>query len=236
MEQPKCTAVTIKTKTRCKRNATHAGHTFCYQHAPAAAVGVVAAEPPPPRLPNQVEIAAAPPQLSRAEAAQRLLRAHPPSDLNSARTIRRISARIVRGPRVKDTTGGAIYIYSLSTEPGMNYWKVGMTSRTADKRLKEWASQHREAKVIKHADYRVDKHVKYVESLIHLYLDHCRMYRYPLEKGSAKFRSYWKTTGELIDDKQVPGDRLVAKNKHTEWFYASLHEIKRVVEGLIRQA
>jgi len=57
-----------------------------------------------------------------------------------------------------------------------------MTERSVDKRLSEWKSKHGII-LNKKAVYNVAKNHKFLERLIHLYLDYCRIHRYPTTTG-----------------------------------------------------
>lgn len=132
---------------------------------------------------------------------------------------------------------GSIYVYSIASEAGSNYYKVGMTEKEADERLAEWAKTHK-ARILKKCVFKVEKNVKLIERIIHLYLDYCRMYRTPTNDNKEKlFRSVYKVTGEIIDDEQnkkIGKDkRLVANNKFVEWFHAPITDIKTVIESVV---
>ena len=147
-----------------------------------------------------------------------------------------VLAKIRRKLRsTKDGGGsGSIYIYAIASEVDLNYWKVGMTERTADERLSEWSDEHK-ARIIKMSEYRVEHSVKLVERLVHLYLDYCRMYRTPC--GHGCFLSVLSATGKVIEDKQYEKikdeGRPAAKNKHVEFFNAPLEDIKAVIEAIV---
>ncbi len=138
----------------------------------------------------------------------------------------------------KDRGGsGSIYVYYIATEAGLDYWKVGMTKKDADERLNEWQKTHK-ARVLKKCEFKVDQSVLFIERIVHLYLDHCRMHRTPTADGKETlFRSVYSATGELIDDDQDKkigtDERLVAKNKHVEWFNAPITEVKSVIESIV---
>lgn len=114
---------------------------------------------------------------------------------------------------------------------------AGMTEKHVDERMAEWEEEHK-SRVIKRAFYEVQHSVKFVERIIHLYLDYCRVHRTPTsDTKETLFRSVWASTGEIIDDEQnkkiKDDERLVAAHKHVEWFKAPILEIKEFVEPIV---
>lgn len=154
-----------------------------------------------------------------------------PSPSNSASVMQKIKTRLKRGPKKTDTCGW-IYIYSLSTENGLNYYKIGRTNRRVTTRMKEWADVHgKSTSIVLHDQYQITTcTVDFCERLIHKYLAYCNMYRYKHEKG---YHSTWAVNGKVLQDGQQCEERLVAKNKNVEWFCADLQAIVQVVKPLV---
>lgn len=150
-----------------------------------------------------------------------------PSTLNRAHVLAKIrrKLRTAKG----GGAGGSIYIYCLMDDKVEDLWKVGMTRRTADIRLLEWQAEHRTSRILKKSEFVVKQSVAYLERLVHLYLDYCRVYRTPL--GDGRFRSVFSATGEAIENADEKGG--VATRKQVEWFKAPILEIKAVIEALI---
>lgn len=209
----KCQSTTQK-KTQCTRNAVE-GSDKCAQHGGKAK------------------------ELNSNETKALGLPAVPKETQgNVVKKIQRLIQKDLSSSQAKTTAGGYVYIYRLAHETGLNYWKIGMTDREVDKRMKEWEGTLR-CRVLCVKEYKLKKNHAYCERLIHLYLDYCRMYRYPAEakKGDKHvlFKSKWYRSGEWIDDDQGReiDERLVAKNKHVEWFCAPLAEILKVVQAIV---
>lgn len=155
--------------------------------------------------------------------------------------VKKIERRLKSGPRTTDEPGH-IYVYALQHEMDaqMDYWKVGMTTRAPEERAKEWSAKHHKTHtVVTQAVFHVPtRAVKHVERLIHLYLDYCRLYRYPLASGAI--RSVWAHSGNLIEDKdgkewaaQTPQERPVALHKMVEWFWISWKDLEPLIKELI---
>lgn len=153
---------------------------------------------------------------------------------NNPKVIKKIHTKHRQG-LPKEKTPGYIYIFYLEHEKGNNFWKIGMTERTAKERLKEWTEKYNnKVKVVQEKLYKSD-YCKFMERVIHLYLDYCRMHRYPLEtEDSIKFHSIYSATGKVIE--ALDGEeRLVAKDKNTEFFHAPLKEIVKVIAFIEEQ-
>lgn len=137
---------------------------------------------------------------------------------------RKIKTRIEKPPSKSDGPG-YIYVYVLETDSYDSYYKIGRTARTPEKRLKEWKGA-----VLKKA-YKVN-HQKKTERLIHLYLDHVRVYRYETPDG---YCSVWKDDGTCVgkrDEKRKDKYKLEARKKHVEWFRQSWKRIKALLDVL----
>lgn len=213
----KCEALTLK-GNQCKKAGTYTvgGARYCTQHhekhikdSDAVIVTIRDTEPwEKNRLPT-------------------------PSPENGRRVLQKIRRRIKAGPSPKDTAPGCIYIYYLEEEADLNYWKIGRTSRTADERLKEWAAEHKKAKIKLAKQYKVQGHANFIETLIHLYLHYARMYRTPYG-DDGHFHSVWASTGEIIQDGQeTTTERVVAMRKHIEWFCMPFEDVVAVVGALV---
>jgi hypothetical protein len=156
---------------------------------------------------------------------------------NLKSVVSKIRTKLKRGPTKDDAKGGSIYVDRMARETGLNYWKVGMTDRTADKRMNEWESTHKD-RIIRVDRYVLTKNHLLAERLIHLCLDYCRMYRYPsYGKDGTYFKSVWKRTGKVIQDAQLAkidkDQRAVAKNKHVEWFCCDKETLDEVVQSVV---
>lgn len=160
-------------------------------------------------------------------------------------TLRKLRNRINRGPRNKSNDGGGhLYVYSLAHEDGRDYWKIGMTKRSnLDNRMKEWRSKHVGHTVVLKKSYAINDSatVKHLERVVHLYLDHKRMYRYFVPNGIV---SVWAATRQEIDDedrrvwnasKSRPDERPSAKGKMIEWFCLPWEEeLSPLLEALVK--
>lgn len=218
----RCVALTAKGKgPRCPYKGKHCdpktGQRYCGHHhkKPTEVVHQVAALVTVPK-PNLV----LPYQLQR-KVAQRLQR------------------RLDAGPKSNDKPG-FLYVYYLEHEQGRNYWKVGRTERSPEKRHKEWQDAHHASHVvITKKTWQVDARAhKFLESVIHLWFDYCRMYRYPAAE-SAHILSVWSATGAPIRDMDYEalcpenGSRTlrvtVARRKMVEWFWIPWAELDQVI-------
>ena len=145
---------------------------------------------------------------------------------------RKIKSKLKRGPSQKDKEG-YIYIYYLKTDKRVRYFKIGRTSTTVEKRLKQWEKESPSPPVLVES-FKV-KHSIFCERLIHLYLDYCRVYRYKVSKN--RFCTVWKVSGECVterDEKLKDRNRLEGMKKQTEWFAVkkktALNLVKEIVE------
>ena len=158
---------------------------------------------------------------------------------NGAKINAKITKLLKREPPTSGNGGGSIYVYRMARETGLNYWKVGMTERSVDKRMREWEKTHKD-RVICVDRFLLTNNVALAEELIHLYLDYCRMYRSPSESDTdgTLFRSTWFRSGELIKDAQwekiqSQKERLVASKKHNEWFCCEKKTLDAVVHAVV---
>jgi len=195
---------------QCTRNKSKENKTFCAQHAKGAAkkkitkVGTV--EP------------------------WTLLKLPVPDPRNGKRFIQKIRTHLNKTQQPNEP-GGFIYIFYVPTDSGPDYWKIGYTERPVEERLSEWSKIH---KLKLYVSYSIKKGVHQIESLIHLYLAYCRVYRYPSKRG---YHSVYKLSKKVIKDGQEheedDEERLVAKNKEIEWFCAPIDEILHYVEPIV---
>lgn len=152
--------------------------------------------------------------------------------------LKRLGTRLNRGPKLSDSSG-YLYVYSLASEEGLNYWKVGMTTRTVTERKKEWQAKHPGFTLVMKEYYHVPtKAVRCLERVVHLYLDHRRMHRYPVLEGKDLI-SVWSATGAEIEDdasRRAKGkkERLVATTKMVEWFCLPWSELSPLLDVLVK--
>jgi Meiotically up-regulated gene 113 len=210
--QDRCAATTAK-KTQCSRNGSvkRGASYYCAQHAGTSSV-----------------------KEEKEEPWDRLGLVRPNVDALGTRALRRLRTKLSA-----PSSGGKgfIYVYYFESERALNYYKVGMTERTVEERIKEWARECGANHVIVLARaYRVERNHKLIERIVHLYLDHVRMYRYPNESYTA-YKSVWARSGATIEDgaslKGSTKHDFVARRKQIEWFQVKLHEIERIVESVI---
>lgn len=172
------------------------------------------------------------------------LRLPEPSKELRLSVLRRLRNRINRGPKQSDTTG-YLYVYSLADEVGLNYWKIGMTSRDdLEIRLKEWQSKHAGHTIVLKRSYRMEvKATRCLERVVHLYLDHKRMYRYQVSAPNGTYLvSIWSATGDPIDDAgrrtwisgADPKQRLHSSGKMVEWFCLPWSELEPLLNVLVK--
>jgi len=162
----------------------------------------------------------------------------PALHLLRASVVQKLRRKLKQGPRpvtprgIGRGRGGSIYVYCLENDDHLNLYKVGMTCENVDKRLQQWERKHK-CKVRQVAQYVTLQDVAWVERVIHLYLDYCRVYRYPLLKGGL--HSVWAATGEPLTTSTTTEDEasakrpLVVTEKMVEWFKASFDDIDAVI-------
>lgn len=121
---------------------------------------------------------------------------------------------------------GFIYVYRLEGDEPKRF-KVGMTVRSVRDRLKEWASEHK-LRVIQVASWDVERGCKWLERMIHLYLDPYRLIRY--EKDNGTFDDFWYSDNTPL----VAGtEKGVAMHRHVEWFAIQFDIIETMIDKLI---
>ncbi len=136
-----------------------------------------------------------------------------PDPRNRKRIFARLRTLIRKGPGPES---GSVYVYAIAGETCM--WKIGMTERTADARLDEWAKkQHKSIQLVR--VYRVERGVKWFERVAHAYLNYCRVYRYPREDGT--FYDVWAAGGGPLKEGVVAPPRRGGATKQIEWFYSA---------------
>lgn len=150
-----------------------------------------------------------------------------PLKSNGSKMIQKLRKRLFRGPKLDDPSG-SIYIYFFEHERPLNYWKIGRTEGTVEKRKDQWSEEHGQEVTI-YGEFKVKRNVRYIERIIHLYLAYCNMHRYPYE---LKFHSVWMLDPEeiIMDGQQNHSERLIAKNKHVEWFCEKIENILDIVK------
>ncbi len=204
-----CTATTTK-KKQCKNKAM-ANQMVCHVHVEKKTTKKKTSPPPAPAAP--VVFPTPHPSLKRP-------------------VLRRLNAKLATLPERRSGGAGFIYVYAIKEEhdAGRFYWKIGMTERAADVRIKEWGRtlDKRTQTLVVHRVYPVARGHKWVERVVHLYLNYCRVYRYALPAASAgsasgphSFYSVWATTGLPVEEEDAslgPHD-APAMHKQVEWFY-----------------
>lgn len=153
----------------------------------------------------------------------------------------RIAKYMKDGPTKKDGPGHIYVYYCPQDNPEDTYYKIGRTERSVDARLKEW--KKKDGAVLKKS-WKVS-HQKFIEKLIHAYLDAVRVYRYSVSHtittgGNGVNNVYctiWKSTGEpvdLMDAHLKATNKLEARTKHIEWFKSTWKELKGTLKTLVK--
>ena len=159
-----------------------------------------------------------------------------PSDKLRTHVLQKLRRKLKNGPRPSTprsgNRGGSIYVYCLEDDEHEHLYKVGMTSDSVDKRLQAWARKHKGTTLKRVAEYYVGQDVAWVERVIHLYLDYCRVYRYPRVRGGLE--SVWAATGKPLnpDTPPVSPRSLLVTEKMIEWFALPFEEIDAVIQGI----
>lgn len=154
-----------------------------------------------------------------------------PSASNPASVLQKIQTRLKRGPKKNDTVGW-IYIYWLSTEDGLHYYKIGRTKRRVTTRMREWADKHGKAtSIVLQNQFQITTcTVDFCERLIHKYLSYCNIYRYKHKDG---YHSTWARNGDVLQDGQQCEERLPATTKQVEWFCDEPTKLVKVIKSLV---
>jgi hypothetical protein len=161
-----------------------------------------------------------------------------PSPKLRPHVLQKLRRKLKAGPRPTTprhgTRGGSIYVYCLEEDDHENLYKVGMTSDSVDKRLQAWARKHKGTILKRIAEYVVNQDVEWVERIIHLYLDYCRVYRYPRSGSGSGLESVWAATGKPLDTGSEPISprSLLVTEKMIEWFALPFEEIDAVIQGI----
>lgn len=161
-----------------------------------------------------------------------------PSTALRAHVLQKLRRKLKAGPRAttprSGNRGGSIYVYCLEGDDHENLYKVGMTSDSVDRRLQAWARKHKGTTLRRVATYVVGQDVAWVERVVHLYLDYCRVYRYPRVGGGL--HSVWAATGKpLLEDADaaaVSPRSLLVTEKMIEWFSAPFEDIDLIIAGV----
>lgn len=164
-----------------------------------------------------------------------------PRQDNGSGALQKLRILLKKGPTKNRPLNGFIYIYYLDRDRQLqcfDYWKIGMTSREDyAERVGEWKSKHaKNADLVHKRTYPVC-HPEFVERVLQLYFHYCRMERYQrkTKNGTDVMHSVrYKNKTVVIDGQQKNEDeKLVAKNKHTEWFNEEMDTIHVVLRAII---
>jgi hypothetical protein len=121
---------------------------------------------------------------------------------------------------------GYIYVFRLEGDTELRY-KIGRTKRDPIRRIKEWADVHY-LPIVSEVIFEVPVGCKWVERMIHWYLDQYRLIRYEGDRGL--FTEFWYATRIPLIAGTEPG---VAMHKHVEWFTVELKTIEALIGTLI---
>ena len=109
--------------------------------------------------------------------------------------------------------GGSIYVYRLETDRDDEMYKIGFTTmEKVEDRLKDWPGSLLVCAWKTHCPH-------YAETLIHLFLQHWRCYRFVFRDWDARkrFVSTW-----FDDHKQYVPDQVYSSRRRPLWLDASL--------------
>ncbi len=161
-----------------------------------------------------------------------------PLPSNGRRILQKLRTKLKRGP-AKGDGAGCIYIYSLKHERHHRYWKIGRTVQDIDERMAQWQDVHgKDVTVVLERVWDLKQGQKWTESVIHLYLAYCRMYRYQIE---SRYHSVWALDPDLVieDGQQLQFNEspklLVATHKHTEWFHEEWSFMMKIIEPIVER-
>lgn len=152
----------------------------------------------------------------------------PTFDLTS-KIQKKIQTLLEKGPTKRDGKG-FIYVYYLITDNKDCFYKIGRTSRTVDKRLKEWGKN-----VKLKRSWKVDNE-KWTEKMIHAYLDAVRVYRYQID-DTNEYCNVWKSDRKCItkkDEKLKEKHKLEGRKKNIEWFKMPWKILKPILKELVK--
>lgn len=140
-------------------------------------------------------------------------------------TVKTIAATLRDGPPaplpLRGSGDGSIYVYRLETDRNDDMFKIGFTTTTVEKRLQDWPGSQL-------VDSWETPYPHYVETLIHLFLQHWRCYRFVFRDWDARkrFVSVW-----YDDPTSYVQDCVATSRRRPLWLDTSLWE--RVHKGEI---
>lgn len=141
-----------------------------------------------------------------------------------AEVVKKINKAVATVKPQKD--GGYIYVFRLQGDLKLRY-KIGRTKRDPIKRIKEWSNVHA-LPIVSEVIFEVPVGCKWVERMIHWYLDQYRLIRY--EGDGGVFTEFWYANRTPL----VAGTEVgIAMHKHVEWFILDLETIKALIDTLI---
>ena len=152
----------------------------------------------------------------------------PTLDLTS-KIQKKIQTLMKKGPTKQDGKGH-IYVYFLTSDTKDCFYKIGRTSRSVDKRLKEWGKN-----VKLKCSWEV-KHEKWMEKMIHTYLDSVRVYRYQID-DTEEYCNVWKSDRKCLgkaDEELKQKHKLEGRKKNIEWFKLPWDILKPILLKLIK--
>jgi hypothetical protein len=112
-----------------------------------------------------------------------------------------------------------------------------MTKKTPKERLKEWQAEHPNLVLKTKQTWQVKTNsVKFLERLVHNYLDYCRMHRYVIGARQDALYSVWAVSGLPVpgEPAKPEDERLVARSKMVEWFCAPWTEVHTLMDALVK--
>lgn len=148
-----------------------------------------------------------------------------PFDNTRKEVVASIDKRIKKG---LTSDAGTIYVYRLHGDV-MPRFKIGRTSRSVGERMKEWQYKHKKQVIVIY-DWYVSKGCKWMEHMMHLYLDMCRLIRYD-NNGDDTFVDFYFSDRTPLIPGSVMGN---AMHKHVEWFAVEWKYIEQVAQALVR--
>ena len=144
--------------------------------------------------------------------------AFPPRENLSIKTRKALNTLVRRGPAQKSDGTGYVYIFSFTHDCTPKMWKIGMTKRAIEIRMKEWRleTKHLTLGVIKLERAIYVRKAKFAERVLHRYFDDVRVYRYEHERSLVSIR---KSDRSLISKvKDETAETWKKGKKHVEWF------------------
>jgi len=144
---------------------------------------------------------------------------------------KKLTKYLKQGPTKTDAPG-YIYVYYMEKDPDGCYFKIGRTEQKPEKRLKQWEKEIG-SKVCSKIWWYV-KAQKFMEKMIHRYLDNVRMYRYMTPDG---YCSVWKKDLKPVteqDGELKEKHKLEARKKHIEWFNMPWDKLEPIMLGILK--